>query len=176
MPGFGLLVRWQKTTMVFFVNEKKFHGDVAKITVSGKEIWLLKPDTFMNNSGKSVRALMNFYRLVPEQLLVAHDEIDLPAGTVKLKTSGGHGGHNGLRDIIGQCGSKDFYRLRIGVGHPGSKNQVIDYVLHEPSKDDYMAIDNNIIDAVKIVPELASGDMERAMHILHSRKKTESMQ
>jgi len=155
-----------------FHYEKKFYGDVAKITVCGTDIRLLKPDTFMNNSGKAVRALMNFYRLAPEQLLVAHDEIDLPAGTVKLKTSGGHGGHNGLRDIINHCGSKDFHRLRIGVGHPGSKDQVIDYVLHEPSRDDRMVIDNNIIDAVRIMPELARGDMERAMHILHSRKKT----
>ncbi len=152
-----------------FCAEKKFHGELAKLTVSGKDIWLLKPDTFMNRSGLAVQAILKFYRLSPSQLLVAHDEIDLPAGTVRLKTSGGHGGHNGLRDIINQCGCRDFHRLRIGVGHPGSKDQVIDYVLHQPSKDDLISIQNNIDDAINIMPELVSGDLQRAMHRLHSK-------
>lgn len=152
-----------------FRAEKKFHGELAKLTVSGKDIWLLKPDTFMNRSGLAVQAILKFYRLSPMQLLVAHDEIDLPPGTVRLKTSGGHGGHNGLRDIINQCGCRDFHRLRIGVGHPGSKDQVIDYVLHQPSKDDLISIQNNIDDAINIMPELVSGDLQRAMHRLHSK-------
>ena len=149
--------------------EKKFHGEVAKIALEGKEIWLLKPDTFMNRSGLAVQSLMSFYRITAEQLLVAHDEIDLPPGTAKLKTGGGHGGHNGLRDIISQLGTNDFHRLRIGVGHPGSKDQVVDYVLHNASRDDRILIDRDIDDAVSVMPELASGALEQAMQKLHSK-------
>jgi len=149
--------------------DKKFHGEVAKISLEGKEIWLLKPDTFMNRSGLAVQSLLSFYRFSADQLLVAHDEIDLPPGTAKLKSGGGHGGHNGLRDIISQLGSKDFYRLRIGVGHPGSKDQVVDYVLHNASRDDRIMIDRDIDDAVSIMPDLASGALERAMQTLHSK-------
>lgn len=149
--------------------EKKFHGEVAKIALEGKDIWLLKPDTFMNRSGLAVKSLMSFYRITAQQLLVAHDEIDLPPGTAKLKTGGGHGGHNGLRDIISQLGTNDFHRLRIGVGHPGSKDQVVDYVLHNASRDDRILIDRDIDDAVSVMPELASGALEQAMQKLHSR-------
>ena len=149
--------------------DKKFHGEVAKITLEGKEIWLLKPETFMNRSGLAVHSLMSFYRITAEQLLVAHDEIDLPPGTAKLKTGGGHGGHNGLRDIISQLGTNDFHRLRIGVGHPGSKDQVVDYVLHNASRDDRILIDRDIDDAVSVMPELASGALEQAMQKLHSK-------
>jgi PTH1 family peptidyl-tRNA hydrolase len=152
-----------------FRPDKKFHGEVAKISLEGKEIWLLKPDTFMNRSGLAVQGLLSFYRITAEQLLVAHDEIDLPPGTAKLKTGGGHGGHNGLRDIIGQLGTKDFHRLRIGVGHPGSKDQVVDYVLHNASRDDRILIDRDIDDAVSVMPELASGALELAMQKLHSK-------
>lgn len=149
--------------------EKKFHGEVAKIALEGKDIWLLKPDTFMNRSGLAVKSLMSFYRITAQQLLVAHDEIDLPPGTAKLKTGGGHGGHNGLRDIISQLGTNDFHRLRIGVGHPGSKDQVVDYVLHNASRDDRILIDRDIDDAVSVMPELASGALEQAMQKLHSK-------
>jgi PTH1 family peptidyl-tRNA hydrolase len=152
-----------------FRPDKKFHGEVAKISLEGKEIWLLKPDTFMNRSGLAVQSLLSFYRITAEQLLVAHDEIDLPPGTAKLKTGGGHGGHNGLRDIISQLGTKDFHRLRIGVGHPGSKDQVVDYVLHNASRDDRILIDRDIDDAVSVMPELASGALELAMQKLHSK-------
>ena len=152
-----------------FRQEKKFHGEVAKVNVQGKDIWLLKPDTFMNRSGLATNSLLSFYRIAAEQLLVAHDEIDLPPGTAKLKTGGGHGGHNGLRDIINQLGSKDFHRLRIGVGHPGSKEQVVDYVLHNASRDERILIDRDIDDAVGVMPELASGSLEQAMQILHSK-------
>jgi len=149
--------------------DKKFHGEVAKMTLQGKDIWLLKPDTFMNRSGLAVHSLLSFYRITADQLLVAHDEIDLPPGTAKLKTAGGHGGHNGLRDIISQLGTKDFHRLRIGVGHPGSKDQVVDYVLHNASRDDRILIDRDIDDAVSVLPDLASGELERAMQTLHSK-------
>jgi len=131
--GFWFIEELAREYSASFRQEKKFHGEVAKISLAGKDIWLLKPETFMNRSGLAVQSLMSFYRINADQLLVAHDEIDLPPGTAKLKTGGGHGGHNGLRDIINQLGTKDFHRLRIGVGHPGSKDQVVDYVLHNAS-------------------------------------------
>ena len=167
--GFWFIEQVAREYSAAFRPDKKFHGDVAKISLEGKEIWLLKPTTFMNRSGLAVQSLMSFYRINADQLLVAHDEIDLPPGTAKLKTGGGHGGHNGLRDIISQLGTKDFHRLRIGVGHPGSKDQVVDYVLHNASRDDRILIDRDIDDAVAVMPELASGNMERAMHVLHSK-------
>ncbi len=167
--GFWFIEEVARKYSATFRPDKKFHGEVAKISLEGKDIWLLKPDTFMNRSGLAVQSLLSFYRFTAEQLLVAHDEIDLPPGTAKLKTGGGHGGHNGLRDIISQLGSKDFHRLRIGVGHPGSKDQVVDYVLHNASRDDRILIDRDIDDAVSVIPELASGALEQAMQKLHSR-------
>jgi len=167
--GFWFIDEVARKYTATFRPEKKFHGEVAKISLQGKDIWLLKPDTFMNRSGLAVQNLLSFYRITAEQLLVAHDEIDLPPGTAKLKTGGGHGGHNGLRDIINQLGTKDFHRLRIGVGHPGSKEQVVDYVLHNASRDDRILIDRDIDDAVGVMPELASGALEQAMQKLHSK-------
>jgi PTH1 family peptidyl-tRNA hydrolase len=167
--GFWFIEEVARKYSATFRSEKKFHGEVAKISLEGKEIWLLKPGTFMNRSGLAVQSLLSFYRINAEQLLVAHDEIDLPPGTAKLKTGGGHGGHNGLRDIINQLGSKDFHRLRIGVGHPGSKDQVVDYVLHNASLDDRILIDRDIDDAVNVMPELVSGALEQAMQKLHSK-------
>ena len=167
--GFWFIEEVARKYSATFRADKKFHGEVAKISLEGKDIWLLKPETFMNRSGLAVQSLMSFYRMTAEQLLVAHDEIDLPPGTAKLKTGGGHGGHNGLRDIISQLGSKEFNRLRIGVGHPGSKDQVVDYVLRNPSRDDRIMIDRDIDDAVAVMPELASGAFEQAMQALHSK-------
>jgi len=167
--GFWFIEEVARKYSATFRLEKKFHGEVAKISLQGKDIWLLKPDTFMNRSGLATQSLLSFYRITADQLLVAHDEIDLPPGTAKLKTGGGHGGHNGLRDIISQLGSKDFHRLRIGVGHPGSKDQVVDYVLRKPSLDDHIMISRDIDDAVAVMPELASGAFEQAMQKLHSR-------
>ena len=152
-----------------FRSEKKFHGEVAKIHVAGRDIWLLKPQTFMNRSGQAIKSLASFYRMNAENILVAHDELDLEVGVIKLKMGGGHGGHNGLRDTIAHLGTKDFHRLRIGIGHPGSKNQVVDYVLHRPSQDERIDIDNAISDARSVMPLLAEGAMEKAMHQLHSK-------
>ena len=152
-----------------FRSEKKFHGEVAKIHVAGCDIWLLKPQTFMNRSGQAIKSLASFYRMNAENILVAHDELDLEVGVIKLKMGGGHGGHNGLRDTIAHLGTKDFHRLRIGIGHPGSKNQVVDYVLHRPSQDERIGIDNAISDARSVLPLLAEGAMEKAMHQLHSK-------
>jgi len=167
--GFWFIEEVARKYGATFRPDKKFHGEVAKVTVEGKDIWLLKPDTFMNRSGLATQSLLSFYRITAEQLLVAHDEIDLPPGTTKIKSGGGHGGHNGLRDIISQLASKDFYRLRIGVGHPGSKDQVVDYVLRRASQDDQISIDRDIDDAVAVMPDLASGALEQAMQKLHSK-------
>ena len=166
--GFWFVEELAAASNTIFRNEKKFFGELAKINIAGSDIWLLKPDTFMNRSGLAVKSLLSFYRFKPENLLVAHDEIDLPPGTVKLKTGGGHGGHNGLRDIINHLGTKDFHRLRIGVGHPGSKDEVVDYVLRHPSRDDRSVIDQSIYDARSVVPVLAEGSLEKAMHQLHT--------
>lgn len=149
--------------------DKKFHGEVAKINIAGRDIWLLKPQTFMNRSGQSIHSMMSFYRLSADNILVAHDELDLEAGDIRLKTGGGHGGHNGLRDTIAHLGTKDFHRLRIGIGHPGNKNQVSDYVLHRPSQDDRITIDAAISNAQAVLPLLAEGAMEKAMHKLHTK-------
>lgn len=152
-----------------FRAEKKFHGEVARITVAHRDIWLLKPETFMNRSGQAIKSLSSFYNIQADNILVAHDELDLEVGDIKLKTGGGHGGHNGLRDTIAHLGTKEFHRLRIGIGHPGDKNQVVDYVLHRPSKDDRIAIDASIDKARTVMPLLAEGALEKAMHQLHSK-------
>ena len=167
--GFWFVEQLAATHGASFRLEKKFHGEVAKINLDGRDIWLLKPETFMNRSGDSVRSLASFYQLAAENVLVAHDELDMDPGVIKLKTGGGHGGHNGLRDIIAHLGTKDFHRLRIGIGHPGNKSQVADYVLHSPSLDDGIAIDQAIDQAQQVMPLLAEGAMEKAMHQLHSK-------
>lgn len=152
-----------------FRSDSKFKGDVCKITVSGRDVWLLKPTTFMNRSGQATSALARFYKIPTEHILVAHDELDLPFGTVRLKNAGGHGGHNGLRDIFDHLSSKDFLRLRIGIDHPGHKDQVVDYVLAKGSKGDRQLMANAIDDAVAILPLLFAGELEKAMHQLHTK-------
>jgi len=153
--------------------DKKFKGDVA---ISPAEyprdypLYCLHPTTFMNNSGQAVRALMHFYKLQPEQILVLHDELDLPPGTVRLKQGGGHAGHNGLRDIISQIHSPDFYRLRVGIGHPGESRLVHDYVLKKPSKSDYDAIMTSITQTLYVLPDILQGKLEQAMTQLHTAK------
>jgi len=150
--------------------ERKFHGEVAKVVIDGRDCLLLKPDTFMNRSGQAVAALAGFYRLAPEAVLVAHDEIDLPPGDARLKLGGGHGGHNGLRDIIPQLGSREFWRLRLGVGHPGDKAQVVDYVLGRAGRDEQIEIDASIERALDMLPQLLRGDWAKAQQDLHSRR------
>lgn len=150
-----------------FAMDKKFHGEVARVSIKGHDIWLLKPDTFMNRSGTAVQSLLSFYKLKPENLLVVHDEIDLDVGAARLKTGGGHGGHNGLRDITNHLGS-EFQRLRLGVGHPGNKAQVADYVLHRATQDERTLINDAIGAALQVVPLLAEAAWEQAMQQLHS--------
>lgn len=153
-----------------FRYDKKFDADYCRINLHGSEVWLAKPQSYMNLSGGPVRALLDYYRLDVGDLLVAHDEIDLPPGTTRLKQGGGHGGHNGLRDIIRHC-SADFLRLRIGVGHPGHKSQVTNYVLKRGSADDERAIDDSVADAVDVMPLLIEDGLNAATKKLHTREK-----
>lgn len=150
-----------------FRNQDKFSGEVCRLLLDGNELLLLKPSTFMNNSGRAVKAIISFYKLALPQVLVVHDEIDLPAGCVKLKRDGGHGGHNGLRDIMAHM-DRNFWRLRLGVGHPGHRDGVIDYVLAKPAQDDMAAIMLNIDQSANLLPYLLSGDTERVMRELHT--------
>ena len=146
----------------------KFQGMHGVAKVKGHDCHLLIPTTFMNLSGQSVQAVMNYYKIAPRSLLVAHDELDVPAGTVRLKFDGGHGGHNGLRDIIRHLGTNQFHRLRIGIGHPGKGRDVADYVLNQPKKADREAIDNALQHAEGILPFVMKGEFQKAMHFLHS--------
>jgi peptidyl-tRNA hydrolase, PTH1 family len=148
--------------------EPKFHGEVGRLALAGRDCWLLKPSTFMNRSGQSVAAMAAFYKVPAESILVVHDELDLPPGTARLKRGGGHGGHNGLRDLVSRLGS-EFLRLRIGIGHPGNSHQVVGYVLHRPSREDEVLIRDAIDDALEVLPLVLSGEPEKAMHKLHSR-------
>jgi PTH1 family peptidyl-tRNA hydrolase len=148
--------------------ENKFSGEVCKLRIAGSDIWLIKPTTFMNRSGQAVRQISNFYKISLEAILVAHDELDLEPGTIRLKRGGGHGGHNGLRDISSHLG-KDFMRLRIGIGHPGSKEQVVNFVLARAGKADQQLIDECIDDAVRHVEDIISGEHQKVMNQLHSR-------
>ena len=148
--------------------EAKFFGHAGKLK-SNDEAWLLKPTTFMNASGRAVGAIAKFYKITPEQILVIHDELDLPPGTTKLKKGGGHGGHNGLKDIAAQLGTPDFWRLRIGIGHPGDKSQVANFVLHAPTRDEQTAIEQNIDQSTLLLPLLLQGKFEEAMLKLHTK-------
>ena len=151
-----------------FKYEKRFDADVAKVSINGNDVWLAKPQSYMNLSGGPVRAMLDYYRLKVGTLLVAHDEIDLPPGTVRLKDDGGHGGHNGLRDIIKHCGS-GFLRLRIGVGHPGHKDQVTAYVLKKASPETEADISRNLDEAADVVPLLVEDGLNAAMKKLHTK-------
>lgn len=148
--------------------DSKYQAEMAKVNLGGANVWLMKPMTFMNRSGQSVAAFANFYKFTPEQILVAHDELDLPAGVARFKLGGGHGGHNGLRDIIARLGNvKDFYRLRLGIGHPGSSAEVVNYVLSKAHPDDQIRLARAIDAAIAETPKVASGDWQKAMNLLH---------
>ena len=149
-------------------SEKRFSGEACKLQVGNHTVWLLKPMTFMNRSGLAVSQLANFYQIPVEQILVAHDELDIPAGDVRLKQAGGHGGHNGLRDIHAHM-TANYWRLRLGIGHPGDRNQVVDYVLSRPSVADEAVILRAIDTAAAQIELILSGEMQQAMQKLHSR-------
>ncbi|MBB5322728.1 aminoacyl-tRNA hydrolase [Marinobacter oulmenensis] len=150
--------------------DKKYHGLYARIQWQGLDLHLLNPTTFMNRSGTAIKALADFFKIAPEQILVAHDELDLPPGTAKLKKGGGHGGHNGLRDTIAHLGTKDFQRLRIGIGHPGDSRRVTGYVLGRLGKQETEQLNAVIDEILRVLPEAASGNLAQAMNRLHSFK------
>jgi peptidyl-tRNA hydrolase, PTH1 family len=174
--GFWFLDRVAHTAGVTFRQEGRFFGQVAR--VPGSDLWLLKPDTFMNQSGRAVTALAGFYRITPEDILVAHDELDLKPGDVRLKFGGGLSGHNGLRDVAPGLGTQNFWRLRIGIGHPRESSaagpEVVDYVLHSPRLEERKAIDDAIGKALAVWPEVAAHDMQAAMLKLHTRAQREA--
>ncbi len=169
--GFWFVDELARDKLVVFRNEKRFNGDLCKFSEGGKDVFLLKPMTFMNRSGQPLSAVARYYKITPAQILVVHDELDLPPGTNKLKFGGGHGGHNGLRDIINHLGSRDFFRLRIGIGHPGDARQVINYVLHKPSQTDLSAIEGVNRETLQLMTHVLDGEVEKAMQVLHTPTK-----
>jgi len=150
--------------------DKGYHGLVARGSVHGQTIWLLEPQTFMNLSGRSVAALARFYKIAPQEILVVHDELDVVPGQAKLKFGGSHAVHNGLRDIHAQLGTGDYWRLRVGIGHPGVKAEVVDWVLKKPSPDQRELIESCVDRTLKAVPALLAGEMEKATLIVHTSK------
>jgi PTH1 family peptidyl-tRNA hydrolase len=156
-----------------FSRERAFNAEVAKSRIDGRDVWLIKPQTYMNRSGQSIAALMRFYKLNPEQLLVVHDELDLLPGTIKLKKGGGTGGHNGLKDIQAQLSTADWWRMRLAIGHPrsfGMAQEVVDFVLHKPGKEHLTQIEAAMARGLDVMPHILAGDMERAMKQLHGKE------
>jgi peptidyl-tRNA hydrolase, PTH1 family len=151
--------------------ESKLFGETARVVVAGQPIWLLRPATYMNLSGKSVTAALRYWKIEPEHALLAHDELDLAPGTARLKFDGGHGGQNGLRDTIQLLGHGKFHRLRIGIGHPGHKDRVTSWVLGKPGKDDEILIGRAIDDAIDVLPLAVAGDFNEAMKRLHTSRE-----
>ncbi len=168
--GFWWIDAVARELKVSLVPERSYHGLMARTTVNGQTVWLLEPQTYMNLSGKSVSALAKFFKIQSQEILVAHDELDIPPGEAKLKLGGSHAGHNGLRDIHAQLGTADYWRLRIGVGHPGDKAEVVSWVLKKPMLEHRKAIDDSIHRAVLALPLLLAGDMEKAMVKIHTSK------
>jgi PTH1 family peptidyl-tRNA hydrolase len=171
--GFWLVDELARRHGGSFRFEGKHQAELARTRIAGEEIWLVKPLTFMNRSGGPISSVLNFYKLRTADMLVAHDEIDLPGGTVRLKEAGGHGGHNGLRDIIAAQG-EGFWRLRIGVGHPGAKKEVVDFVLTRPGADEQQAIDETIWAGADAIEQMLREGAQIAMNKLHAREKPAS--
>ncbi|HRX69601.1 MAG: aminoacyl-tRNA hydrolase [Candidatus Competibacteraceae bacterium] len=168
--GFWLVDALASQQSGFFRPEGRYHGETCRIALAGQELWLLKPMTYMNRSGQAVAALTRFHKIPLSAILVVHDDLDLPPGTVRLKRGGGHGGHNGLRDLIAHLGGNDFARLRLGIGHPGDSREVLDHVLRRAPRSEQELIEQAIADALRELPRMLAGQWERATHALHSRK------
>ena len=166
--GFGWAEAAARELKLSLTMDKGYHGQVARGQVRGQTVWLLKPQTFMNLSGKSVAALARFFKIQPAEILVAHDELDLPPGQVKLKFGGGHAGQNGLRDIHAQLGTGDYWRLRIGIGHPGDKSEVSNWVLGKPSPEQRTAMEDAVARSIQALPLLLAGEMETATQRIHT--------
>jgi len=169
--GFWFLDRVCARLHVALRAEKRFGGELARIDHAGRPLYFLAPNSYMNESGRSVAAVVNFYKLPLAEVLIAHDDLDLAPGTVRLKRGGGLGGHNGLRDVVDCIGADNFARVRIGIGHPGSADGVVSYVLKKPSAADREAIDDAIEQAVAHLDNILSGQFELAMNVLHTRSK-----
>jgi PTH1 family peptidyl-tRNA hydrolase len=167
--GFWFCERLARELNVSFAREARYRGLVAKARINGADLWLLMPQTFMNCSGQSVQALMHFYRIEPAEMLVVHDELDIPPGQSRLKFGGGLGGHNGLKDITAHLGTQDYWRLRIGIGHPGDKNDVVNYVLKPPRKEEAGEIDAALDRALLAWPLLAKSDFNAATQKINAR-------
>ena len=167
--GFWFVDEVARALSVRLAPERSYFGHAARATVAGRPLWLLEPATFMNLSGKSVAALARFFKIEPGEILVAHDELDLLPGEVKMKVGGSHAGHNGLKDIQAQLGDAGFWRLRLGIGHPGVKAEVIDYVLRKPPAAEREAIGKAMDQALSALDLVIAGDMERAMMKVHAR-------
>ena len=169
--GFWLVDELAWTWKASLRPETKFSGETGRASVNGQDIWLLKPMTYMNLSGQAVAALARFYKIAPEEILVVHDELDLPPGVARFKQGGGHGGHNGLKDIIARLGTPNFWRLRLGIGHPGDRNEVVNFVLKKPRAEEMQAIEDAIRAAQSVFPAVLAGDMAGAMKTLHTAAK-----
>ena len=167
--GFWFVDRLAEKHRIRFAAEKKLSGDLARIKAPGIDCLLFKPATYMNNSGRALRAVADYYRIETAQILVVHDEIDLDAGVVRLKQGGGHGGHKGLRDISEKLGNTDYLRLRIGVSHPGEKTRVLSHVLGRPGSGDTELIDSALQRGLEILPLLYDGELDKAMTCLHTQ-------
>ncbi|MDX1569087.1 MAG: aminoacyl-tRNA hydrolase [Xanthomonadales bacterium] len=152
-----------------FRSDRKLDGELAIVGAGDERRFLFKPQSFMNNSGGPVGALLRYYDIAPEELLIAYDELDLPPGTVRLKSGGGHGGHNGLRDVFAHLSETNFVRLRIGIGHPGHRDRVVGYVLSRPSRDEEALLRTSIDAALEVMPQVSSGELEKAMTRLHTK-------
>lgn len=170
--GFWFLDNVARSTGASLRAESRFQAQVAKIKMQGQEVWLLAPQTFMNVSGQAVAALAQYYKIAPDEILVVHDELDLPPGTARLKKGGGHAGHNGLRDIMARLGA-DFWRLRIGIGHPGEKQVVADFVLQRPSASDGALIQEALAQSAQVLDLIVAGEMPAAMQKLHTLAKAD---
>ncbi|WP_313081986.1 aminoacyl-tRNA hydrolase [Pulveribacter sp.] len=168
--GFQWVDEVARQLKVQLLPERSYWGLAARASVQGTNVWLLKPQTYMNLSGKSVAALARFFKIAPDEVLVAHDELDFEPGTVKLKKGGSHGGHNGLRDIHATLGSPDYWRLRIGIGHPGVKSEVVHWVLKRPMQSERERIEDSLQHALKALPVLLSGDMDKAVQQINTVK------
>ena len=166
--GFWLIDLIAVDHSLSFRFEKRYNAEECKFKAEGKDIYLLKPQAFMNRSGQAVAALARYYKIKPEQILVLHDELDLSPGTNRIKQAGGHGGHNGLRDIVNHLGSREFFRVRVGIGHPGDASQVINYVLHKPSLADRNVIEVANRDTLAVMPLVIEGRIDKAMQALHT--------
>ena len=168
--GFWWIDALARELKLQLTSERNWRALAARGNVHGQVLWLLEPQTFMNLSGHSVAALARFYKIAPAEILVVHDELDVAPGQAKLKFGGGHGGHNGLRDIHAQLGTPDYWRLRLGIGHPGVKSEVVDWVLRKPAPEQRTAMEDCITRTLKAFPALLAGEMEKATLLVHTSK------